>query len=560
MYDGSRVYVYVDGIEDASQAATGPINTNERNVLIGETERPGEGPRQWNGLIDDVRVYNKALTQQEIEQLMRIDPLLAWSPSPSDGSSVDLDDVTAFSWMPGDNAVKHDVYFGVDQSAVEDANASDMTGIYQGRQPETTFVPSEAIQLGQTYYWRIDEYNADGTISKGRVWSIWVLNYRIVDDFESYTTDGCDRIYYTWHDGFKYKANSACGVSAYSGNDTRMTVGVVEQSYGPEQTIVHSGRQSMPLTYDNTFTPFYSETDRTFESALNWKTWHGIDMQTLSLWFQGRWDAENGFTSDGSTYTVVGSGTDIYGESDEFHFAYQSTPLNGAGSISVKIESVENTSQWAKGGVMIRNGLEPDAQYAAVVSLPDGDIVFQYRSVSGADANVVRPVNHTFTLPYWVKISTDGSEFTASMSADGQKWVDINEPVYISMVDFVYAGLAVSSHVDAGTPCEAVFSDVQIQGTDSTLDVSQDIGLLINDPAALYVTIEDASEQKVKVNHADDPNAVITQAEWVQWLIPLSELESQVDLTQVKKMIIGIGDGQTTGEGKLYVDDIYILP
>jgi hypothetical protein len=44
---------------------------------------------------------------------------------------------------------------------------------------------------------------------------------------------------------------------------------------------------------------------------------------------------------------------------------------------------------------------------------------------------------------------------------------------------------------------------------------------------------------------------------WKLFSIPLSEFSSAgVDLTQIKKMVIGIGDGQSVGEGKIYVDDV----
>ncbi len=63
-YDGSRISLYVDGVPDVSADVTGSIKTNDAAVYIGENaEKPG---RFWNGLIDDVRVYNYALSADEI--------------------------------------------------------------------------------------------------------------------------------------------------------------------------------------------------------------------------------------------------------------------------------------------------------------------------------------------------------------------------------------------------------------------------------------------------------------------------------------------------------------
>ena len=52
-----------------------------------------------------------------------------------------------------------------------------------------------------------------------------------------------------------------------------------------EKTIVHGGKQSMPLEYDNSESPYYSEAERTFDTPQDWTT-NGAD--TLSLYFQGR--------------------------------------------------------------------------------------------------------------------------------------------------------------------------------------------------------------------------------------------------------------------------------
>jgi len=67
IYDGSKMYLIIDGNEDSSQPASGRINTNNAPVYIGEnSENTG---RFWNGMIDDVRVYNYALTKEEITAL-----------------------------------------------------------------------------------------------------------------------------------------------------------------------------------------------------------------------------------------------------------------------------------------------------------------------------------------------------------------------------------------------------------------------------------------------------------------------------------------------------------
>jgi hypothetical protein len=67
VYDGEKMYIYIDGMVDVSQPASGAIATNDHPVFIGENaERAG---RFWNGLIDDVRVYNYALGEGQVKAL-----------------------------------------------------------------------------------------------------------------------------------------------------------------------------------------------------------------------------------------------------------------------------------------------------------------------------------------------------------------------------------------------------------------------------------------------------------------------------------------------------------
>lgn len=66
-FDGKRMSLYVDGTLDASQEAWGTINVNDAPVQIGaNAERPD---RFWNGLIDDLRIYNYGLPEAQIKEL-----------------------------------------------------------------------------------------------------------------------------------------------------------------------------------------------------------------------------------------------------------------------------------------------------------------------------------------------------------------------------------------------------------------------------------------------------------------------------------------------------------
>ncbi|HUV41749.1 MAG TPA: LamG domain-containing protein, partial [Sedimentisphaerales bacterium] len=64
VYDGSKMYLYVDGRLDAVKNASGSLKVSTANVYIG-----GNPSQSFNGLIDDVLIYNRALSKSEIEYL-----------------------------------------------------------------------------------------------------------------------------------------------------------------------------------------------------------------------------------------------------------------------------------------------------------------------------------------------------------------------------------------------------------------------------------------------------------------------------------------------------------
>ena len=269
----TEITLYVDGApEPISAQLDEAIDTAaSSNFRIGQSSW---GSRPFTGLIDDVRLYDRALTAEEIKQVMRVDPLIAWAPSPANGSTPDVARAATLTWSAGDAASGHDVYFGADKDAVDSADSSDTTGIYAGRQNATSYAVGADVAWGAgPFYWRIDESNADGTITKGRLWTFTVADFLLVDDFESYNNieppdAASNRLFDMWIDGFGTAANGAL-----AGNDL--------PPYA-EQGIVHGGSQSMPLAYDNNLK--YSEATLTLTNTRDW-TAEGVT--ELSLWFRG---------------------------------------------------------------------------------------------------------------------------------------------------------------------------------------------------------------------------------------------------------------------------------
>jgi hypothetical protein len=272
VYDGSVLRFYIDGQKDSLEVPEAlTLGTVAEPLTLG-CDFPG-GDEYFDGVIRDARVYDKALTEEEIVMVMRGDPLLAWSPSPATGSTPDINSALPLTWSPGEKASQHDVYFGTDPDAVRDADASDTTGVYRGRQNGTSFTPDEGAEWGAgPFYWRIDEINTDDTVTKGRLWSFTVADFLIVDDFEAYNDinegePGSNRIYLTWIDGFDNPTTNG----AVAGN-----LDVPFMSQG------RSSAQAMPLLYDNAGKT--SEATMTLVSKKDW-TEHGVTK--LVVWFRG---------------------------------------------------------------------------------------------------------------------------------------------------------------------------------------------------------------------------------------------------------------------------------
>jgi regulation of enolase protein 1 (concanavalin A-like superfamily) len=462
------------------------------------------------------------------------------------------------------------VYFGIDAGAVQNATPAEPLNVYRGRQAETTFTPKEPLQWGQTYYWRVDEVKDGHPKSpwKGMVWSFTVATYLIVDDFESYANESPTRLFQTWIDGFGFSADAFFTMDN-PGNGTGSGVGhdiwsTDSPQYGKtiaETTIVNGGRQSMPLYYNNK-TVATSEALRTWTSAQDW-TVQGSD--TLTLAFRG---TPVGFLEKAPGQILMnGVGTDIYGTTDQGRFVYKQ--LTGDGSIIARVDRLDNTNAWAKGGVMIRGNLDPTGSWAYIMWAGDNGVRFQARTSLGAsatsDTELGPPADQVaLRAPVWVKLERVGNDFKGYYSTDGTAWTALAwNPRTISMNSSVYIGLAVTSHT-ASAITQAEFSGVTTTGNVTgqwesvSLGVEQPAGNL---PDTLYLTIEDSSGHKATVTHSD-PFAV-NLGLWTPWSIPLSTFSSAgVAIDSVKKMTVGIGDKTKPASGAtglLYIDDIRVV-
>ena len=221
-------------------------------------------------------------------------PVSAREPSPeSEATDVAVD--ATLSWRSGREAADHNVYISADELAVTDGTAPVITV------NQTSYSP--VLDLGSTYYWRVDEVNNAETPTtwQSNIWSFTTLEYLVVDDFESYNDidtgeEGSNLVYLTWVDGFD---NPTINGS---------TIGYAE-AFQPtmESGIVHSGDQSVPLTYDNSVASLSEVTVSLADLEIG-RDWTKGGTQTLVLWFFG--DPNNSATEQ--MYLKISNNKVIY--------------------------------------------------------------------------------------------------------------------------------------------------------------------------------------------------------------------------------------------------------
>ncbi len=167
--------------------------------------------------------------------------------------------------------------------------------------------------------------------------------------------------------------------------------------------------------------------------------------------------AEGSCAQASNALVVRGSGADIWGQSDGFHYAY--TKFAGNGTITAKVESMQNTAAWAKAGLMMRESLDADSKYVIHFISPTSGVALQQRVDTGGGASGVTGLQNV-EAPYWIRLVRDGNTFTAFSALDGENWTSLGS-TSISMSDPYYVGLAVTSHND-GAINQAVFNHVSI--------------------------------------------------------------------------------------------------
>ena len=179
--------------------------------------------------------------------------------------------------------------------------------------------------------------------------------------------------------------------------------------------------------------------------------WTGQDVGTVGVTGSAAYSA--------GTFTVRGSGADIWGTADAFR--YVSQPVNGDTRLVARVTSVQNTNPYAKAGLMLRDGTAAGARHVILDIRPNGSIEFMSRAAAGGATSFIAGAART--LPVWLRLTRAGSTVTGSVSSDGTSWTTVGATT-TSVPASARIGLAVTSH-DNSLLNTSTFDGVSVGGT-----------------------------------------------------------------------------------------------
>jgi len=242
-----------------------------------------------------------------------------------------------------------------------------------------------------------------------------------------------------------------------------------------------------------------------------------------------------GFSGD--TFTVNGSGSDIYTTGDQFNYVSQS--VSGDVTIVARVVSETQTAGFAKAGVMIRESLATNSIEASVLLTPTNGVALEIRpTTAAATINVTGWVKGP-QPPQWIKLTRVGSTFAGYYSADGLSWTQL-AATNVTMAVGANAGLAVTAHNNSALNT-ASFDNVSV----------------VNNPFAGVWKIQNVASGLVLNNQGSLTNGskitqwtATTTSSNLDWtLIPTSNGYYQINSLKSGKDVVVQGASTAAGAG-----------
>ncbi|MBN2131799.1 MAG: hypothetical protein JW741_20025 [Sedimentisphaerales bacterium] len=516
----------------------------------------------WSGAMDDVRIYDRSLTQDEIGEAMEGASnlsLKASEPQPGDGAA-DVAETALLRWTPGETAALHNVYLGTSPDLGPD-------DLVSRRTPASLYFHAPGFESGVTYYWRIDEIEADGvTVHQGDLWRFSTGSTTALGPYPSLGAMWVElQPVLSWQPGLNAVAHEI-----YFGKTAAAVVNRDDSVYRGNQpgTTYEPGRLEENVTYywavdkmDNTGTISLGDV-WTFSTT-------GPTGGTQVEYFEGR-DLEGTprlVQLDEAVDHNWGLGEVAAGLSDQVSARWTATlEIPVADTYTFVSTTDDGVRVWLDGELIIDDWTDHGATdnvsaqwyleagvYALTMEWYDntGEAVAQLKWQTATmerqiiPAGPLRPVlgpRVVLAIDDFESYQLDAVDILRNWSVDGGASIEV---IRQTAAPFHYAGIKSIEFTYVG------FSRILRTWTipqNWDLEGAEALALYIygdpdNDPAPLFIelTSEDGVQSgPVRVEHPD--SRILLTAEWNEWRIPLSSLSgASVDLTAVRALSIGVG-------------------
>jgi len=213
--------------------------------------------------------------------------------------------------------------------------------------------------------------------------------------------------------------------------------------------------------------------------------WRGEDLGSARL--------AGAATCHSGLFRLRSWGTNIFGESDAFHFVYK--PITGDSEIVARVLQVQSSAPWAKAGLMMRESLAADSRAVLLAMTPGRAGMFQWRETKG-DATLGEEQRGMF-VPSWIKLRREGDVFTAAKSRNGRQWSPAGR-VVIPMGEAIFVGMAVAG-VQETTPKRS-----WPRNAGAVFDNVREALFLENDSFIPIVQLQSGSRAVGRISQADE--------------------------------------------------------
>ena len=557
-YDGEKAVIF----RNAQPVAE--ISTGIRGALIHE-DRMGRFAINGNynsldgGLsehcsatIDEVLVFDEVLAQEDIQNFMEfgyesagVPRTTAYRPSPADGAMLQAT-WAHLSWHPGTTAVSHDVYIGDNFENVDAGTESTFQGNQTGDFMVVGFpgfpIP-DGLVSGTTYYWRVEDVEADGTVNKGDVWSF------LITPETAYFPDPAD--------GAEF-VNPNATLSWTSGNGAKLHTFYIGDNYDDVSNAVGG----IPLGV-----PSYDPDTLEREKVLYWRVdeFDGVETHKGDIWAfttpgaVGNPQPANGAADVPMTATLSWTAADN-ATSHELYFGADADAVKNATTVSP-----EYVGPKAIGAVSYDpGGLEWESGYAWRV-----DEVYPTGAVKG--------VVWSFTTADFLLVD-DFESYDDIDPAAGEpgvnrifdKWIDgFGTTTNGAVVGNALPPYVETSIVHGGGQSMNYSYDNNLKTSEATLTLVYPRDWTEGGITKLIIWFRGAGANSAErmfvalngnaVVYHDDPS-VTQKTGWNAWVIDLQAFADQgVNLANVNTIIIGFGTKGSPaagGTGMVYFDDI----